>query len=99
MAKEIPVELHFTDTFSGEEITVLLNGEEVQTFQAKTKFQIGLAEVIHLKSKTGDVIDIMLPQLDINERIILADPPRYIIIRLVDRKLMIEQTSQQQRYL
>lgn len=99
LAQEQPVELHFKDTYAGEEVIVSLNGEEVETFVAKTRFQIGLAHVVHIKAETGTVIGISIPQLDLAETITLETLPRYVIIRLQKGDLIIEQTDQPQMYM
>jgi len=99
MAQVKPLEIHFTDGFSGEAVSLSVNGEEVDKFQAKTKLQVGLARVVHLEAKSGDVIVIELLDLNFSQSITLDEVPRYVIIRMNDGVLTTEQTDDQQRYL
>lgn len=99
LAQEQPVELHFTEGFAGEEITVSINEEEVRRFSAKTRFQIGVAEIVHLQVSPGDVVGISVGDLETEETITLAEPPLYVIVRFENGELILELTDEQQRYL
>lgn len=58
MDDSLPIELHFQDDFTGQQIEVRHDGKVIEAFAARTRYQTGLAHIVKLRAPVGARIDI-----------------------------------------
>lgn len=92
------VALHFQEGFSGETVQILVNGEPIGERSLKTRNQIGLAHIERIEVSSGDQIEIKIAGLS-GAKVKIVYVPSSIKINLVDKKLIVEQTNEELRYL
>ena len=92
------VALHFQEGFSGETVQILVNGEPIGERSLKTRNQIGLAHMERIEVSSGDQIEIKIAGLS-GAKVKIVYAPSSIKINLVDKKLIVEQTNEELRYL
>ena len=55
-------ELHFKEGFEGDAVEVRVEGALVSTFDARTRMQSGLARVLPLEARPGQLVTIAMPR-------------------------------------
>lgn len=93
------LELHFTEGFSGEEISILVEGRIVAEFSAQTKFQTGLAHIETLDLPVGEevVVNFSKPETSVHLDVDASHP--FVTFALQDEVLITRKTDIRPGYL
>jgi hypothetical protein len=75
-------ELHLQEGFSGEGVEVLVDGETVAEFDARTRMQIGVAHVEKLALDPGQTVTVRIRGGDIQGSITATAGKKFIIVNL-----------------
>ena len=85
-----PIQFHFQELFTGEQIDLLAGDRALARFVARTRFQTGLAHIERLELADGDEVTVRIDELDL-EATVTVDPDRpFVAIRLENGQLQIE---------
>lgn len=93
------LELHFTEGFSGQEISIEIEGRTVAEFSARTKFQTGLAHIVMLDLQAGQEVTIKFsdPKTSVHLDVDASHP--FVIFALQDGVLTTSKTDTRPGYL
>lgn len=93
------IELHFTEGFSGEEISILVEGRIVAEFSAQTKLQTGLAHIEMLDLPDGEevVVKITRPKTSVHLDVDASHP--FVTFALQDGVLLTRKTDLRPGYV
>ena len=91
--------MHFQEGFSGQTVTLAVNGSTLLKFDAHTRLQTGLARIEALDVDAAQTITITLPDLAISADYRLASNDRWISVNLDDRKLVVRSEHKRPGYL
>ncbi|MFL4468364.1 hypothetical protein ACERZ8_00200 [Tateyamaria armeniaca] len=96
---KMKLELHFTEGFSGQQISIHVNGRTVAEFSALTRFQTGLAhiEVLDLPDGEEVVIDFSDPKTSVHLDVDASHP--FVTFALEHGVLTTHKTNTRPGYL
>lgn len=96
---KMQIELHFTEGFSGEEISILVEGRIVAEFSAQTKLQTGLAHIEMLDLPDGEevVVNINRPKTSVHLDVDASHP--FVTFALQDGVLLTRKTDLRPGYV
>ncbi len=92
-------ELHLQEGFSGEGVEVLVDGEIVAEFEARTRMQIGVAHVEKLVLDPGQTVTVRIRDGDIQGSIKATTGKKFIIVNLSGRLLNMQISNERPGYL
>lgn len=87
-------EFHFQEGFTGEIVTLAINGEIRVQFAARTRLQTGLAHIEQLKLELGELVSISVPDLAISSeyRVVEGDYC-WVTINLIGKQLDVQRAN------
>jgi hypothetical protein len=92
-------ELHLQEGFSGEGVEVLVDGEIVAEFEARTRMQIGVAHVEKLALDPGQTVTVRIRDGDIQGSITATAGKKFIIVNLSGSLLSMKNSDEMPRYI
>jgi len=94
-------EFHFQEGFTGQTVSLAVDGETRVHFEARTRLQTGLARIETLELNPGQTVTITVPDLALHGeyRVAGGDRYRWITINLVDRMLVMRSAQESPGYL
>lgn len=93
------LELHFTEGFSGQEISIHVADRIVAEFSAQTKFQTGLAHIEMLDLRDGQEVVINFSDPKTSVHLDVDASHRFVTFALQDGKLTTRKTDTRPGYL
>lgn len=84
-----PCEIHFQEGFSGQHVVVAVDGEVRLEFEARTRFQTGLARLERIRLDPGQVVSVAVSEDDVSDEYQVDEDVRWIAVNLVDNHLSI----------
>lgn len=93
------LELHFQDGFSGETIEVLVDGEVRARFQAKTRYQIGLAHIEKVSVEPGQRLEVRLAESGTAVSVPVDSDKTYCVVSRKLEQLFVNTTDRMPGYL
>ncbi|WP_048709316.1 hypothetical protein [Microvirga massiliensis] len=97
MPERHAIELHFREGFDGQEIEVMVNGQPVASFTARTRMQIGLAHIEKLEIGEGDSVIVRIGNTE--RTVPVAKGVSQYAIDLREGGLTIEPARDRLRYM
>ncbi|MBK7943937.1 MAG: hypothetical protein IPJ85_00900 [Flavobacteriales bacterium] len=91
-------ELHLCEGFSGEVIIIALNRELIERVEVRTRLQVGMAKVIHLKYAPGDTLLLQVEGAGTAAQLEMKDNDRWLRADLISGALTIERISAMPMY-
>lgn len=82
-------ELHFQEGFTGDVVTLAVDGKMRLRFKARTRLQVGLAKIARLKLAPGQTVSISVPDLGLCAEYRVAEGDCWLTINMVDRALIV----------
>lgn len=92
-------ELHFQEGFFGQTVEISVDGEEVARFEARTRLQTGLARIEKLDLRSGQEMTIHIKELNLNESFRLEYAQIYVMVNLINERLIVRLTDRLPGYL
>lgn len=92
-------EFHFQEGFTGETVTLSVDGEVRAQFEARTRLQTGLARIESLELTPGQTVAIAVsaPGLGAKHRAAAGD--RWITVNRVDGTLVVQSATRRPGYV
>ena len=91
-------EFHFQEGFTGQTVTLAVDGRTRESFPARTRLQTGLARIESLPLEPGQTVTIAVPDLKLHETYLVAKGDRWIAINLVGPALVVRPTQRSPGY-
>lgn len=82
-------EFHFEEGFTGESVSVAVDGVERARFDARTRLQTGLARIESLDLEAGQVVVIAIPSMSLRSEFLVATGDRWVKVELKNRTLVV----------
>ncbi len=92
-------ELHLQEGFSGEGVEVLVDGETVAEFEARTRMQIGAAHVEKLTLDPGQTVTVRIRDRDIQGSITATSGKHFIIVNMSGSLLNMKSSDERPGYI
>ena len=96
---KLNIELQFTEGFTGQNISIRVEGEIVANFTAQTKFQTGLAHIEMLDLRDGKEVTVTIGEPEIELRLDVDASQPFITFVLQDGTLNVSKTDKRPGYL
>lgn len=93
------IELQFTEGFTGQKISIRIEGEIVADFTAQTKFQTGLAHIEVLDLQDGEEVTVTIGEPEIELRLDVDASQPFVTFALQDGILNVSKTDKRPGYL
>lgn len=94
-----PCEFHFQEGFSGETVTLVVDGETRVRFEARTRLQTGLAQIETLVLDPGQTVTIAVLNPALRDDYRVAEGDRWVTINMVDRALVVRSAQRMPGYV
>lgn len=92
-------EFHFQEGFTGQSVSLAVDGEQRLSFEAKTRSQVGIARIEMLDLDPGQTVVIEVPELALHEKYSVVGDERWISVNLRDRSLVVRSLQSAPGYL
>ena len=92
-------EFHFQEGFTGQTVTVTVEGRAPMRFEVHTRLQTGLARIEKLELNPGQTVTIAMPDLLLRHDYRVGEDDRWITINLVGRALVVRPEQRSPGYL
>lgn len=92
-------EFHFQEGFTGQTVSLAVDGETHVRFEAHTRLQTGLARIETLELDPDQTVTIAVPDRALHEKYHVAEGDRWISINLVGRTLVVRPEQRSPGYL
>jgi hypothetical protein len=92
-------ELHLQEGFTGEGVEVLVDGESVAEFEARTRMQIGAAHVEKLALDPGQTVTVRIRERNIQGSITAMTGKKFIIVNMSGSLLNIRNSDERPGYV
>lgn len=92
-------EFHFQEGFTGENVTLSVDGETRVRFDARTRLQTGLSQIESLNLDPGQTVTIAVPSIPILVEYQVVEGDRWVTINMVDRALVVRPAQRRPGYL
>jgi hypothetical protein len=92
-------EFHFQEGFSGELVTVAVDGVLRAQFEARTRLQTGVAHIELVAVAPGQTVTIAVPIHSVHGEYQISESDHWVTINLVDNKLVIQRSEGSPGYL
>ncbi len=83
-------EFHFQEGFSGEPVDIILDGEQIAHFEARTRLQLGLAHIVTHEIHPGQTVKICVGDIGLENSFQVEEVGAFITINIVDGSLIVE---------
>jgi hypothetical protein len=85
-----PYEFHFQEGFGGQSISIEVDGLPNRQFLARTRMQIGLAQIETLSLKVGQTVTVNIPELSLSQSHKVTKQHRWISVNLINLSLILK---------
>jgi hypothetical protein len=92
-------EFHFQEGFTGEVVTLEIDGREIARFNARTRFQTGLAQIETVALEDGQVVTIRVPERSLTELYQKAPGDRWVAVNIAGGKLSVRSVEASPGYV
>lgn len=93
------IEVHFQEGFVGQQIDISVDGQLMISFEARTRFQTGLAHIEPMTVREDQVVAIAIDELGIRDSFHIEASFPYVTVNLADGQMLIRQTEMLPGYL
>ncbi len=95
----LPVEFHFQEVFTGQQIDLRVGSKIKARIVVRTKFQTGLAHIEILQLHEGEEVILKIAAQNLETAINVEKSKPYVTVRMIDGQLKVEKTATPPGYL
>jgi hypothetical protein len=96
-------EIHFQEGFDGNDVSILLNDEEIQHKSMTTRMQTSLAHLQNVDANPGDVVTIVFNDEDLEDgpqyTVCLDQEKNYLVVNKLNNRIALDTTDKMPGYL